>query len=513
MDPILSREDIPSREDVQSMTREIEELEGKILDIDAKPLSGAHALPEQEHREELVQIATMKRFMCAPVRRMPTEILALIFEHHIGPWRSEGGDDPAYISMVRKAPFTLTHVCWRWRCIALDSPTIWTHIYIEPEYQSSTLQTVMSCIKHSRQLPLSIAIHGPRDHDILPSSACNSMLTVMTMLRKELHRCQRLLVLDLGLGNSQRGSSSRLFPYPTFTPILEELFVGDLARTSDILGLVTDLLGIVQRSPHLRTVDIKRSVYIEEVTLLIPASLSLRSLSFLATDALSSAEFFSLFTQFPGLCQLSCDELSIVGPEPDIHVTAEFLTSLTIKWEYCCPTDIYFQRLSAPALRELDISSSMSDHLHEDVGLFVNESYACSLTSLKLAGLDLMNIGAVLRPLIALEGLVIELCNGLVSALLELARPCGTGEFICPRLQKLRIEGWEPGILEALADLVAARGLGEGGGAHDRPSRLEELSLSVHDGIASETLQELQAMGVVLDICEFWIASMYTIIV
>ncbi|KAF9029332.1 hypothetical protein BDZ89DRAFT_933125, partial [Hymenopellis radicata] len=58
-----------------------------------------------------------------PIRSLPTELMSEIFSHCV----PRGYVDEGCLDSLdpRLAPWTLSHVCYRWRSLALSSPQLW----------------------------------------------------------------------------------------------------------------------------------------------------------------------------------------------------------------------------------------------------------------------------------------------------------------------------------------------------------------------------------------------------
>ncbi|KAJ7812039.1 hypothetical protein B0H14DRAFT_2190716, partial [Mycena olivaceomarginata] len=70
-----------------------------------------------EERESLDAEVRKHEGALSPLRRMPVEIVSLIFKF-AAPFRS-------YVMSVKEGPWILSAVCSRWRTIALSQPNLW----------------------------------------------------------------------------------------------------------------------------------------------------------------------------------------------------------------------------------------------------------------------------------------------------------------------------------------------------------------------------------------------------
>ncbi|KAK7024914.1 F-box domain-containing protein [Favolaschia claudopus] len=102
----------------------------------------------------------------SPLRRVPTEVLSLIFEFVVHPGEppyTTWGRFSCFIT-VRSVPWALSAVCVRWHDIALSQPNLWTFIGIEylGNSPSSGILTILKAhLSRSQQRPLRI-VYEPR---------------------------------------------------------------------------------------------------------------------------------------------------------------------------------------------------------------------------------------------------------------------------------------------------------------------------------------------------------------
>lgn len=68
------------------------------------------------------------RGLLHPLRRLPDDVLAIIFSHCRG---RDGPDRPVNIWIARWAPFVLAATCRRWRSVASGDPTLWQTIVLD----------------------------------------------------------------------------------------------------------------------------------------------------------------------------------------------------------------------------------------------------------------------------------------------------------------------------------------------------------------------------------------------
>ncbi|KAJ7314378.1 hypothetical protein DFH08DRAFT_895315 [Mycena albidolilacea] len=108
-----------------------------------------------EERESLDAEVRKHEGALSPLRRMPVEIISLIFKF-AAPFRS-------YVMNVKEGPWTLSAVCSRWRTIALSQPNLWTDFVLNfvddrdsPESAGRILPLIEAHLERSQKLPLTI---------------------------------------------------------------------------------------------------------------------------------------------------------------------------------------------------------------------------------------------------------------------------------------------------------------------------------------------------------------------
>ncbi|KAF9027054.1 hypothetical protein BDZ89DRAFT_824246 [Hymenopellis radicata] len=105
----------PSQDDVQVITAGLEHSDRELLDLAAKlkALNKRHAHLLRHTTQSHAYIAP------SPIRQLPTELLQLIFSEAC----------TSYKRYEYKLPLNISWVCWKWRQIALATPSLWTNIY------------------------------------------------------------------------------------------------------------------------------------------------------------------------------------------------------------------------------------------------------------------------------------------------------------------------------------------------------------------------------------------------
>jgi hypothetical protein len=101
----------------------------------------------------------------ARISDLPPEVLAVVFEH----LAADRPDDPPgqHARTHSRTNFAFSHVCGRWRAVALAEPQLWTRVHV----LSPTPDCLPAMIARSRDLPLIVGI--PLPPGILPERRSN----------------------------------------------------------------------------------------------------------------------------------------------------------------------------------------------------------------------------------------------------------------------------------------------------------------------------------------------------
>ncbi|KAK1218999.1 hypothetical protein PQX77_018287, partial [Marasmius sp. AFHP31] len=197
---------------LQNYDSEIRRLQHAIKDLEA----GRRALQEQVER---------RRSYLSVLRRVPEELWVEIFSHLLGHLRTLSTENE--LERVRqegewrrlfKAPFTLSHVCAHWREIVINTPSLWSHIYINLHWWHPTRAAELY-IERSREQGLDIALYCSRrwDPTIAEQQRVNGAGTFQALI-SHMARFRKLSMFDLQFEAEQPRN-------PTFSR-LEYLHIG-----------------------------------------------------------------------------------------------------------------------------------------------------------------------------------------------------------------------------------------------------------------------------------------------
>lgn len=137
---------------LSAVDEEIRKLEEALSDLQSK-------------REKLDEYAETHKVLIAPVRNVPTELLAEIFILCL----SENWQDRTFDT--RQAPLLLSSVCMRWRATALSIPLLWSTLIIDskksprkPTPLRNTLALMTTWLARSSTLLLNIKLSRQFTH-------------------------------------------------------------------------------------------------------------------------------------------------------------------------------------------------------------------------------------------------------------------------------------------------------------------------------------------------------------
>lgn len=171
-------------------------------------------LSPEEHTRLLQQIADHRKSIQilsslvnanARVNKLPEELLLKVFRYYIDVWARAVDTLPlAYLDPNVKVPgyhgwLQITHVCRRWRDVALRHSNLWAEIKL------CRLETVEAFLERSGKVPLSIYVPSYRDHAQLAE-------TMRARVLKESHRIEDFHVESVGDAHRVRVYECEGFP-------------------------------------------------------------------------------------------------------------------------------------------------------------------------------------------------------------------------------------------------------------------------------------------------------------
>ncbi|KAF8901857.1 hypothetical protein CPB84DRAFT_1679295, partial [Gymnopilus junonius] len=156
--PSQSEEDA-TRQYVQTLKDHREGLLNKMRDL--ADVIGETALAQYTVDATIREYAAIVH----PLRSLPPELLSDIFlQCQFGGTLDEEPYIPNSFHPLQ-GPLLLTHVCRRWRMVALSTPGLWTTLKVQfkkaqnPELKFTQLTLISTWLSRSGSLPLTIGIH------------------------------------------------------------------------------------------------------------------------------------------------------------------------------------------------------------------------------------------------------------------------------------------------------------------------------------------------------------------
>jgi len=149
---ILETNDPPFESQIPGLRDFISRARVRLGAIDAKIAMLQSAMDELREESDAIAIEIRKHEGgLSPLRRLPTEILSLIFTFTLPPY--------AYVPYTEPAPWTVSAVCARWRTTVISQPLFWTSIDYTYVPRSLSRVRLEAQLRRSGRMPLSIEFH------------------------------------------------------------------------------------------------------------------------------------------------------------------------------------------------------------------------------------------------------------------------------------------------------------------------------------------------------------------
>ncbi|KAL0959230.1 hypothetical protein HGRIS_014506 [Hohenbuehelia grisea] len=364
---LLETNAAPGASDASIIRSEINLAEKDILLI-GNELLELHSVEKslKQRHAELQQYVDAYRPVISAVRRLPPEILLLIFRLC----------RPSQDSQGWKYPWSLSMVCRKWRSVALSAPHMWSTIFIKPKNASSSrvVSYTRALIQRSAMAPL-----------IVRFTIRNIHFTCLRMLLSVSQRWRKATIVFSGEDTYCRSFCSlrgRL-------PVLRELVL--IGGSTDEDDIFRDYADVFWNAPSLESLSI--------VNLPLPVFRlpwhQLRRLDIQYSDQDSEdEEDFNLYLQdvlrnLPLLVELKISILATFFDEYTEPITLPCLARL----EAACDTR-FFHLITLPSLQTLiSAPSSVEDNSGVYRASPINSLLSrsrCSLTYLKIHSTDVL---------------------------------------------------------------------------------------------------------------------------
>ncbi|KAJ3724139.1 hypothetical protein DFJ43DRAFT_1123723 [Lentinula guzmanii] len=337
------------------------------------------------------------------IRKLPPELLTEIFVHLIAPINeryyrySIYSCYPRVDALHQSSPIVLSHVCRKWRSVALSTPQLWSTISVPhrtPLGCFNYANLVERCITHSRVSPLYITLavlNSTNAEFRSPTAKGLRFSSALDTLDKFMPEISRWRYFHLDLLTSQTVLSERSFPSlplsgaPNLYKILFRTYSPNF-DSSEVLWA----LELLRASPNLHHI-----LFLAPISNLVEAPW-VHLQHFESRNGMRLRDLFLIFEGCPALenC-IACFELEDEGPslpsfrESDPVIVLSQLRKLQLTHLRQAELIAILQWLTAPSLTDLifaghHVSDSWPDELFRS---FLARS-ACELNTLSLSRLS-----------------------------------------------------------------------------------------------------------------------------
>ncbi|KAF7975306.1 hypothetical protein HWV62_10084 [Athelia sp. TMB] len=396
-------------------------------------------------------ISDKSRVLIASIHTVPREILAEIFSYLKGGYRDKV---PAHARTETLLP---THVCQRWREIALSTPTLWNNIYINgssspKSVRDSEVECISAWLARAKDCPLAINLRRSEswsnEYDFATD---DSWTTIFDILLRNSHRWRHAILISTSRTDFS-GLRNNL-------PLLETLEINSPLGFAHVSGDAFEI------APRLSNLTLSLGTYID----ILPwAQLKV----FVTDHDLSLVHCLGLLQKMPNIVSIST-EIWYINPESCGVINAPLsmtkLESLSIVEINPFSMSGFLTCLTLPSLKSIKFSADgpPDGDPDDDWGLAVIsmvQRSACSIKSLEIESAfwsGPSTIGDLLQVTPQLEtfGIGSNTEYDISNAIQSLMVPIGACSTPClaPGLQHLKLlyqPSFEP---QAFVDLVESR--------------------------------------------------------
>ncbi|KZV87545.1 hypothetical protein EXIGLDRAFT_752175 [Exidia glandulosa HHB12029] len=409
----------------------------------------AHSSAQQllDHTTQLKasfeQRLTVSRGLLHPIRRLPNEILAMIFVSVTSTdWVAKD---------VRGPPFIIAATCRRWRAVALNTPQVWTRVayHLKDISDSAADRRAAACLRahvlRSSGSPLEVAIV----YWVSPLTGSAHLWGAISALLEQ----ARTFVFRAGVDTTSHFSRF----LSVTSPYLQHLSISDGDADLDGVGLFR----IALDAPRLTALDCCGSSILWDRTASCPMLGNVQ----LDVEGFSMQSMIDLFRTSPVIVTLNVGVLeNLVAAEP-FTLLAEHLETLVLD-DLVGPMDLNVARsFSFPSLREAKISISDPHEFEADVIAAFMQSALPAVKTLRLVLSSKLGPAIGLRNCVQLQHLTLvsnfSTSDDPLELLAALSIPGLDGSWLCPRLETLSLSlFFTSGAEDAIVNLATARRCG-----------------------------------------------------
>ncbi|KAG1796945.1 uncharacterized protein HD556DRAFT_1357316 [Suillus plorans] len=397
----------------------------------------------------------------SPVRRMPIEIMAKVFEQCV---QDEESQEPDPL----RAPLLLCQVCGAWRDLMFSLPCLWRKLKVgfpslTPNWENVMQSKIMSMhvwISRAKALPISLILQHPSSSPITPGALMSLDKEILTL------GCR---IEELSLRFSPLALSSLLTFTQSSLPHLRRLELHNsnpLPSSSDNPPPL-----FLHDAPNLRSLSVAWGS-LDTAQFCVPWSkLTQLSLQYDASPYWNPVhnDYLNVLRECPNLkcCSIGIG-MTILDADTDavVPVTLPNLESMKVRL-FCQTlyTRQFFDALHAPKLHTFEfqnVSLSMGSFASQTEPLpFISRSAETlenlSFDTINIPDVDMLSCLSQLHHLKHLRFLPgpLQLNHNLVDSLVLSGAPQGTS--ICPRLESLSLKCSKRVSTDRVTELVESR--------------------------------------------------------
>ncbi|KAF8149230.1 hypothetical protein K438DRAFT_1988993 [Mycena galopus ATCC 62051] len=377
-----------------------------------------HQIPEDMQAKVQVSL----RGALSVIRRFPAEILSHIF---IICRDNDLTESDYTITDPTRAPILLSHVCSRWRMVALSTPRLWNAVtLLTSAFIRGRELVVEEILGRSRSVPLHVALETPspfpwQNWIMISSVATTGGDYADRRWLDIVWNCQHRLE-TISMEISSEDTYPNIFPVQANFPLLSSL---KLSIAGDEEPNLEAILNSFQSAPLLQALEIDLQfacdVYFLDTAfpwsqltdLVISAPLTVlgaRDLLPLCT-ALVSATLHDLFEHFE----------EDGTPPPPATGTLDNLARLDISARHA-EGALVLEAITAPNLTHLSLSSQADPSIHTLLAFHARSQFPLTYLALSGQRISCSQLFSFLRLLPILETLVIDECSCIKDRLFRI---------------------------------------------------------------------------------------------
>lgn len=396
----------------------------------------------------------------SPVRRMPVEIMAKVFEQCV---QDEESQEPDPL----RAPLLLCQVCSAWRDLMFSLPCLWKTLKVgfpstTPNWENVMQSKIMSMhvwISRAKALPISLTLQHPSNSPITWGALMSLDKEILTL------GCR---IEELCLKFSPLALSSLLTFTQSPLPHLRRL---ELHNSNPLPSHDNPSPLLLHDAPNLRSLSIAWGS-LDTAQFCVPwGQLTQLSLQYDASPYWNSVhnDYLIALRECPNLkyCSIGIGMTILdIDTEMVVPVTLPNLESMKVRL-FCQTlyTHQFFDALHAPKLHTFEfqnVSLAMGSFASQTEPLpFISRSAETlenlSFDTINISDVDLLSCLSQLHRLKHLRFLPgpLQLNHNLVDSLILSAAPQGTS--ICPRLESLSLKCSKRVSTDKVTELIESR--------------------------------------------------------